>query len=232
MSNAGMEDFLIAMVLFGFMSFFIANWVLSSQIKGFVRRSDTFLEILFRGIVTVFLMFTGFMFFLSINCAIIYQPPPPINLVFWGLDKGQDYDYSNINNLIKVTNSRVVLFGEAKNKSLPIENVIGSVPPLLEDYDALRTWFHYNKMNERNEEWNAVAVFGLKANDSNIYINFFKDFNDENKHAATRVFAENFKGVFEMKVSEGVVCSFETKNSKKTSGWRPLPEASNIFQGL
>lgn len=205
---------------------FTGEFVKSWRKKGV----DAFTYVLAVFIATVGLLLSV-LFWISVNEMANYEPPKPINLVFWGVDKEQYNNYNELNEYINLTNSRVVLFGDALNDEAPIDNVISTAPNIRNQFEAVRTWYYYNKNDARN--WHSVVVFGVDVKVSNdSYANWIAKPTAESYFTAKQIYERGFKGSFEHDPRKGVICDFETKNSIKTSGRRPLTKPSKEWRGL
>jgi hypothetical protein len=223
---ADMSDFLVSSLVFGVILFFGCNIVADATTTAFLRDKFKSITQMFFSILCMgaFLLIFA-LFSISLNKALIYEPPPPTNLMFWGLDKNADCDYNQVNEFIKVTNSRVVLFGKAKSNAPPVMNVVGEAPGPMSDFESIRTWYKFNG----EHDWNTVLVFGLSRRTTGN-IGIYADFTSGTSYSA-RAYINSSDRVDWSGGLRGEVCNFETKNSS-TSGRRPLSKPSNVFPGL
>lgn len=222
------SDYVVASIVFGAVLLFGCNYTVDTTLSTAIREKHKTIAM---GIVSVGLMLVCSLILLafstSLNAALTHKPPPPANLLFWGLDKAAECDYDKVNEFIKVTNSRVVLFGEAKTKELrpPVDNIVGEVPDLIPNLEAMRTWYKFNS----DLDWNAIVVFGINWRAS-TNVGIYGVFDVYTEHRAKKYITDGDYLSWETEL-KGEVCSFKTKNSSVT-GRRPLKKPLSEYQGL
>lgn len=189
--------------------------------KKLTQQSKTFLTI--DAVATI--LFVAVSFY-SYYLAITYVPPPPNNLVFWGLDNMTGNDYIKVNKFIKETNSSVVVFGHAycHDRSLGyynLDNVVAAIPPEISFYKDTRLWYQ----SVGGDGWHGIVIFGnYNTKMSSLNKNIIPTASEYNLKIAKNILKEGHKGIFDIPLKGNVLCSYTDKNLIDDSGRRLLPK--------
>lgn len=166
----------------------------------------------------------------------VYEPPKPAHLIFWGYAE-EDIDVLGVaQKMIKVTNSRVVLFGDAAKNPPRLPNIVAILPDKASNMQTIRMWF--KAYEEEIKKWSgAVAVFGIEMPARpDDYRMFFRSASVGNLEAAPKYleFAAEFNpyGVFERDYTKVELCNFKTTNSPNPLGRLPLKKPLTWSRGL
>ncbi len=234
--SMSMEDAILFTTLASIVVLVAANYAFTTLVKSAGRRHPLGIDDAFFTLLALVIVYGSYWYVYpdTFKFARDYKPPVAVNLVFWGLDRNaENVDYEVVNDFIKVTNSRVVLFGKAKQDPPLIDNIIASTPKVKNELQAVLLWF--DSYREEVSKWEGgIAVFGLNIRVKPAgYEMFFEHPTPAALRAATRTgFDMKHHGVFGLPFTKGLLCNFETTNSPKGSGRRPLKSLANDWRGL